>query len=112
MIGLLCWLVKTISFKDNLDNIWREKLDLSVDGKGLLNHRDVPKAHWWAREPTRILSGKDFIRVNHLRYNLLLTGQLKHRMCCTFFIHSSGVPDLMAQEISGTIKYVSLCRKD
>lgn len=26
------------------------------------------------------LSGKDFVRVNNLRYNLLMTGQLKHRM--------------------------------
>ncbi|KAF6027087.1 hypothetical protein EB796_014613 [Bugula neritina] len=72
---------KTVSTSDSLVSIWREKLDDSVDGKGLLFHRDVPEAHRWAREPTRILTGRDFVRVNHLRFNLLLTGQLKFRMC-------------------------------
>jgi len=110
---------KIVSSKESIVNIWRKKLDLSVVRKRLLSHRDVPEAHRWAREPTRILSGRDFIRVNHLRYNLFLTGQLKHRMCrqaniCLtlsgiFFRYALGP---MAQESSGIIRYVNFCRKD
>ncbi|KAF6020660.1 hypothetical protein EB796_021030 [Bugula neritina] len=64
-----------------------------VDGKGLLSHRNVSEAHRWAREPTRILSGRDYIRVHDIRYNLFLTGQLKYRMCYQANIFCPVCPD-------------------
>lgn len=65
---------------DQVNNIWKEKLYASVDGAGLQYHQEVPKAHNWLREPTRLLTGRDFIRCVHLRYRLLMTNVLRHRM--------------------------------
>jgi hypothetical protein len=71
---------ESITSRTTEESFWRKQLLNTVDGKGFDYHQNIPQAHRWAREPTKLLSGRDFIRVNHLRYNLLMTRQLKHRM--------------------------------
>ena len=51
-----------------------------TDGKGLQYHRGVPAAHDWVAAPTRLLSGKDYIRINHLRHNRMLSRSMKSRL--------------------------------
>lgn len=47
---------------------FRDKLYSSVDGKNLHTASAVPQAHRWIREPTRFLTGRDF--VNNLRLRI------------------------------------------
>lgn len=52
----------------------------ATDGKGLAEHEKVPQAHRWTREPTKLLTGRDYIRINHLRYKTLVTNSLRNRI--------------------------------
>jgi len=62
------------------ENLWKDRLLDSTDGKGLAEHSKVPQAHRWTRELTRIQSGRDYIRINHLRYKTLVTNALRNRI--------------------------------
>ena len=61
-------LIKT---SKQLEDYWSKKLYLSVDGAGLKTSGDAPTAHRWIAEPTKLLSGKDFINLIRLRINTL-----------------------------------------
>lgn len=55
----------------DIEKYWRDKLVDSADGFGLRECGKVPQAHRWVREPTRLLSGKDFVNCHRLRINAL-----------------------------------------
>lgn len=57
--------------RSDIDAFWSSKLHESVDGSGLKEASHAPYAHRWIREPTRLLSGRDFIRCLKLRINAL-----------------------------------------
>ena len=69
-----------ISSTSDIDTVHRNKLTSEVNGRGLRYHQEVPQCHRWVREPTTLLTGKDYIRVLHLRFNLMLSNILKHRL--------------------------------
>lgn len=54
-----------------VESYWRQKLYESVDGAGLREANGHPQAHRWIREPTRLLSGRDYIQCIKLRINAL-----------------------------------------
>lgn len=52
---------------------WRANLHRSVDGRALKDCADVPYAHHWVAEGTRLLPGRAFIDVVKLRINAMPT---------------------------------------
>lgn len=58
------------SFK-NITDYYLNKLKASVDGFGLREAWKVPQAHSWVGEPSRFLTGRDYINLIHLRINAL-----------------------------------------
>lgn len=78
--------VRVLSGGD-LKKYWAERLYENFDGRGLLHSSDHKQAHRWVREPTRLLSGRDFIHCIKLRINALPTlsrcsrGRTSNRRC-------------------------------
>lgn len=58
---------------DAIKKMWSQKLYNSVDGGGLREAAQVPYAHRWIREPTKLLSGRDFINCVKIRINAFPT---------------------------------------
>lgn len=51
--------------------MWTGRLYSTVDGAGLSHCQYLPQANRWIREPTRLLSGRDFVNSIRLRINAL-----------------------------------------
>lgn len=60
------------SQQDILD-MWSRRLNSTVDGAGLSGCEDLPQVNRWIREPTKMLSGRDYINAIKLRINALPT---------------------------------------
>lgn len=60
-----------ISTRKDMDQYWKTRLTGMCDGHGLREAGDVPNSHRWVREPTRLLSGHDFIMCLKTRINAL-----------------------------------------
>lgn len=58
---------------EGLSRYWRRRLRESMDGGGLKEASRHPQAHRWVREPTRLLTGRDFIQCIKTRFNCLPT---------------------------------------
>jgi len=56
---------------EGVARFWKERLVAAVDGHGLREAHRVPQAHRWVREPTRLLSGRDYIQCVRTRINAL-----------------------------------------
>lgn len=54
-----------------INNYWSGRLHTSVDGAGLLEAKDVKQSHRWIKEPSKLLSGRDFLNCIKLRINAL-----------------------------------------
>lgn len=65
--------VVRILSKGDLKSFWANRLHESFDGRGLLHCSDHKQAHRWLKEPTRLMSGRDFIHCVKLRINALPT---------------------------------------
>lgn len=71
----------------DLRKYWANRLYAAIDGRGLLHSSDHHPAHRWIREPTRLLTGRDFINCIKLRINALPTrsrcsrGRTSERSC-------------------------------
>ncbi|KAK2574877.1 hypothetical protein KPH14_013020 [Odynerus spinipes] len=50
---------------------WASRLHQSVDGAGLREAHKYKQAHRWIREPTRLMTGRDFVNCVRLRINAL-----------------------------------------
>ena len=59
--------------KAAVELMWRRKLYAAVDGNGLREAYHHPYAHRWVREPTRLLSGRDYLNCIRMRINALPT---------------------------------------
>jgi CxxC motif-containing protein len=57
--------------RSDIDSFWSTKLHATVDGASLREASDAPYAHRWIREPSKLLSGRDFINCLKLRINAL-----------------------------------------
>jgi Reverse transcriptase (RNA-dependent DNA polymerase) len=55
----------------DIGNFWYKRLMTSCDGQGLKEAGKHPQAHRWIREPTKLLSGRDFLNCIKLRINAL-----------------------------------------
>lgn len=54
-----------------IQQIWARKLYSAVDGTGLRQANLHPQAHQWILEPSRFLSGRDFVNCTRLRIRAL-----------------------------------------
>lgn len=54
-----------------INSFWSKKLHASVDGTGLREAGDAPFAHRWIREPSKLLTGSDYLNCIKLRINAL-----------------------------------------
>ena len=61
----------TISSKMELEKYWTEKLHASIDGNGLKTSTGDKHTHRWIKEPTKLLTGRDFIHCVKTRINAL-----------------------------------------
>lgn len=70
-----------------IKKFWSKALYESVDGKALKQSRDVQGQHSWVAEPTKFLSGRDYINFIKTRINALpvrsrtARGRRKDKMC-------------------------------
>lgn len=70
-----------------IKRMWANRLHNSVDGKALKDSRKVPNQHRWIMEPTKLLSGRDFVNLNKVRINALPVrsrtsrGRRRDRIC-------------------------------
>lgn len=62
-----------IDTSSDLRKYWADRLYTSIDGCGLRGAGDHGQAHRWLKEPTRLLSGRDFVGISKLRINALPT---------------------------------------
>jgi len=62
-----------LTSKSVLQKYWSERLYSSVDGNGLREASHCPQTHRWIRDPSRFLSGRDFVQCVRLRINALPT---------------------------------------
>lgn len=74
--------------KMDIGDYWKSKLVSMVDGNGLQNASSTLSTHRWIREPTKLLSGRDFINCLRTRINALPSRSrtargrpLKDRLC-------------------------------
>lgn len=51
--------------------LWKSRISNMVDGKGLKESSKVPQAHRWITEPTKLLSGQDYLECVKLKFNAL-----------------------------------------
>lgn len=86
-----------IASREKKEQEMMERRNTSLSGRGLHFHVKVPAAHTWLREPTRLLTGRDFIRAIHLRFDLMPTRIILNRLdiwldakcpCCLTQEHS------------------------
>lgn len=61
----------TIRSRKDMEAYWRARLSGMCDGYGLREAGRVPESHRWVREPTRFLSGRDYIMSLKTRINAL-----------------------------------------
>lgn len=59
--------------KVDVQRMWSRRLYTSVDGSGLVDAGKFPATHRWISEPTRFLSGHDFINCIAIRINAMPT---------------------------------------
>lgn len=59
--------------KIDLENMWARELHGMVDGRNLAEAGKLPSTHRWVREPTRLLSGRDFINCIKFCINAIAT---------------------------------------
>ena len=70
-----------------IDEFWSECLYKSFDGRPLRGSRSVKTQHMWIGEPTRFLSGRDYVNMCKLRINAMptlsrtLKGRVRDRSC-------------------------------
>lgn len=60
----------TIDSRETMNDYWRHKT-LVTDGKGLSEAHKVPKAYSWIVNPSRLLSGHEFVMSTKLSFNAL-----------------------------------------
>ena len=56
---------------EDVEKFWSKRLHSTVDGSGLQESSHNHQAHRWIREPTKLLSGRDFLHCIKLRINAL-----------------------------------------
>ena len=59
--------------KAKIGKNWAKQLYRTVDGSSLKHSSDVMSQHRWLQEPTKFVSGSDFIHMNKVRINALPT---------------------------------------
>ena len=62
---------KVLNTRKNIDENWSTLLYKSVDGFGLREASHHKQAHRWIREPSKLLTGRDFINCIKIRINAL-----------------------------------------
>lgn len=77
-----------ITSGEDMERMWKSKLQCMFDGKGLIESDLVAQSNRWVREPTKFLSGSDFLHCTRVKYNCLPTRSrtsrgrsAKDRMC-------------------------------
>lgn len=63
----------------DMEKLWSDLLYSSVDGGPLRSSAEVKGQHGWIGEPTRFLSGRDFVNCNKVRINALPTSSRTSR---------------------------------
>ena len=66
-------IIGDFSTKEGARQSWRELLIGSVDGRGLTVAEDCPRSSQWITRPNCGVSGKEFVKAVHVRFNLLKT---------------------------------------
>lgn len=59
----------TLTKADHISKMWADRLKNAIDGKGLAEASKVPQASRWVAEPSKLLSGRDFINALKIRFN-------------------------------------------
>ena len=59
--------------KEECSDYWRKLLVKSIDGRGLSIARECPSSSEWVSRPNCGITGKEFVKAIHMRFNLLRT---------------------------------------